>query len=248
MIRNNRRPQPSGLPKFFAPTLFWLLLVFALPAVSAQTVIINAPSTDVVPEKRVYVEFDFLGHLASYQNGGFQAYIPRVVYGLGKGVEIGLNATWTKAATPDQPVELQPTVKWKFYENEKHGVAMSGGATMFITVANRTGADTFGMFYSNVSKKVAGNYGPRFTGGGYGLVARANGQGTKGGVMFGFEQPLHKKVSWVNDWFSGKNRFGYAATGFSIVPNDKTALGITYVVGNQGRGNNGLLTWVGYTF
>ena len=228
--------------------LLSLLIVLTIQMVQAQTVIINTPSTDVVPEKKVYVEFDFLGHLSSYQTGGFQTYIPRVVYGAGKGVEVGLNATWSKAATPNQPVELQPNVKWQFYNNEKKGIAMSGGGMLFTTVANRTGTDSFGMLYSNVSKKVSGTYGPRITGGGYGLVARADGQGNKAGAIVGFEQPLHKKVSWINDWFSGKNRFGYASTGFAIVPNDKTALGVSYIVGNQGRGNNGLFTWVGYTF
>ncbi|MFN7931375.1 MAG: hypothetical protein U0Y68_26280 [Blastocatellia bacterium] len=225
-----------------------LLMMLALAAVRAQTVIINTPSTDVVPEKKVYVEFDFLGHLASYQNGGFQTYIPRVVYGAGKGVEVGLNAAWTKAETPDQPVEVQPNVKWRFYNNEKKGVAMSGGAMMFATVANRTGADNFGMLYSNISKKVSGTYGPRVSVGGYGLVGRANGLGSKGGAMVGVEQPLHKKVSVIADWFSGKNRFGYAAGGFSILPTEKTAVGVSYIVGNEGRRNNGLFTWVGYTF
>ena len=225
-----------------------LLMALAAQAVSAQTVVISTPSTDIIPEKKVYVEFDFVGHIASYQNGGYQTYIPRVVYGAAKGVEVGLNASWTKAATPDQPVELQPNVKWQFYNNEKSGVAMTGGAMGFFTVANRTGADNFGMFYSNVSKKISGAYGPRITAGGYGLAGRANGLGAKGGALVAYEQPLHKKVSWVNDWYSGNNRFGYLSTGFSIVPNSKTGIGVTYVFGNQGRGNNGLLTWIGYTF
>jgi hypothetical protein len=223
-------------------------LVFVCAAASAQTVIINTPSTDVVPEKKVYLEFDFLGHVASYQNGGFQTYIPRVVFGTGKGVEIGLNATLTKSGTPDQPVEIQPNVKWQFYSNEKKGVAMAGGAMGFFTVANRTGADNFGMLYSNISKKVAGDYGPRLSGGGYGLVGRTSGTGSKGGAMVAFEQPLHKKVSWINDWYSGKNRFGYASTGLSYLPSSKTALGVSYIFGNTGRGNNGLFGWVGYTF
>lgn len=236
------------LQKFFAVGSAALGLVLTMQAVSAQTVIINTPSTDVVPEQTVYVRFDFLGHLADYQNGGFQTYVPRVVYGTGKGIEVGLNAAWTKAGIPDQPVELQPSVKWQFYNNEKKGLAMSGGAMMFITVANRAGTDSFGLLYSNVSKRVAGNYGPRITIGGYGLVARANGLGNKGGAMIGWEQPLHKKVTWVNDWYSGKNRLGYASTGLSITPNSRTALGVSYIFGNEGRGNNGLYSWVGYTF
>ena len=162
--------------------LLSLLIVLTIQMVQAQTVIINTPSTDVVPEKKVYVEFDFLGHLSSYQTGGFQTYIPRVVYGAGKGVEVGLNATWSKAATPNQPVELQPNVKWQFYNNEKKGIAMSGGGMLFTTVANRTGTDSFGMMYSNISKKVSPKEaGPPLPQSSHGAVGRwAVGQFTGG--------------------------------------------------------------------
>ncbi len=228
--------------------LLCCLTLSVAPLVSAQTWVINIPSADVVPEKKLYVEFDFYGHLKSNQNGGSQAYYARALYGLTKNVEVGANVVWSKSGTPDQPVEVQPAVKWQYYKNEKHGIVMSGGATGFLTVTNRTGTDNFGQVYSSLSKKIAGKYGSRFTGGGYRLVGRNNNQGSKGGALVGFEQPLHAKVTWINDWLSGNNRFGYASTGFSIVPNPKTAIGISYSFGNQGRGNNGIFTWVGYTF
>jgi hypothetical protein len=236
----------SLLPRqIFALTL---LAAFSTLAVQGQTVIINTPSTDVIPEKKVYVEMDFLTHIDSHQNGGYQTYLPRVMYGVAKGLEIGFNVAATDALAPNQPVEVQPNIKWQFYSNEKHGIAFSGGAQGFFTVANRTGADNFGMLYTNASKKITGTYGPRFSGGGYRLVGRAVGNGSLGGAMVGYEQPLHKKVTWINDWFSGKNRFGYVSSGFSIVPNSKTSIGVSYIVGNQGRANNGLFSWVGYTF
>src|SRR5215470_19760006 len=57
----------------------------------AQSTIFNIPSTDVVAKKKVYFEFDLVTHLESHDNGGFQTYVPRVVVGVGKGVEVGLN-------------------------------------------------------------------------------------------------------------------------------------------------------------
>jgi len=55
----------------------------------AQSTIFNIPSTDVVAKKKVYFEFDFISHLESHDNGGFQTYVPRVVVGVGKGVDEG---------------------------------------------------------------------------------------------------------------------------------------------------------------
>src|SRR5262249_38721045 len=69
-------------------------------AVFAQSTIFNIPSTDAVAKKKVYFEFDFISHLESHDNGGFQSYVPRVVVGLGKGVEVGVNLATTSSAAP----------------------------------------------------------------------------------------------------------------------------------------------------
>jgi hypothetical protein len=108
--------------------------------------------------------------------------------------------------------------------------------------------DTFGLLYSVVSKKWKGNYGPRLTGGGYGLVARAGGNGTNGGAIAGYEQPLAKRVSFVMDWLSGKNRFGYVTPGFSFTVSKTSALYAGYSIGNSGRKNNALFIYYGITF
>src|SRR5258705_7418140 len=85
--------------------------------VTAQSTLFNIPSTDVVAEKKVYLEFDFISHLESHQNGGFQSYVPRVVYGAAKHLEIGANVSLTDALAPNQPVEFQPNAKYQFYSN-----------------------------------------------------------------------------------------------------------------------------------
>jgi hypothetical protein len=236
----------GAIPARVLALLGALLLTGA--TVSAQTTVINSFSTDIVAEKKLYAEFDVFSTPSSHQVGGFQVYIPRLVYGVSKNVEVGFNATFTDALTPQQPVEIQPNIKWRFYNNEDKGVAASGGFIYYTIVHNRAGSDSFGLFYSNLSKKFKSDYGPRFTVGGYGLVGRTDGAGPKGGVTLAYEQPLHSKVSWVTDWLSGQNRFGYASTGLSIVPNSKTSIGMTYSFGNYGRGNHGIFSWVGYTF
>ena len=214
----------------------------------AQSTLFNIPSTDVVAKKKTYLEFDFVSHLESHQDGGFQTYVPRAVFGLGKGLEAGVNVTFTDALAPDQPVELQPNIKYQFYSNESKGLAASAGGILYTTIAHRAGTDTFGLLYTVVSKKFKGSYGPRVTGGGYGLVGRASGNGNEGGAIVGYEQPLLKKVSFVADWFSGRNRFGYVTPGLSLALPRASALYAGYSIGNTGRKNNALFVYYGITF
>ncbi|HYW70592.1 MAG TPA: hypothetical protein VE961_06145 [Pyrinomonadaceae bacterium] len=216
--------------------------------VNAQSTLFNIPSTDVVAKKKTYVEFDFISHFESHQDGGFQGYVPRVVVGVGKHVEIGTNVAFVDTLAPDQPVEIQPNVKYQFYSNEKNGVAASVGGILYTPIAHRAGIDTFGMLYSTVSKKFRGNYGPRLTGGGYGLVGRASGNGNEGGAIAGYEQPVSRKVNFVMDWFSGKNRFGYVTPGFAFTVSKTSALYAGYSIGNSGRKNNALFVYYGITF
>ncbi len=214
----------------------------------AQSTLFNIPSTDVVAEKHAYLEFDFVGHLERFADGGFHAYVPRAAFGVGKNVEVGTNVAFLRTATPGQPVELQPNVKYRFYNNESNGVAASVGGILYAPVAHRAGTDTFGLVYAVVSKKVKGDYGPRVTGGGYGLVGRAGGQGSEGGAILGYEQPLHRKVSFVADWLSGRNRFGYVTPGLSFALPRASALYAGYSAGNFGRKNNALFVYYGITF
>src|SRR5918911_4099027 len=67
----------------------------------AQSTLFNIPSTDVVAEKKTYLEFDFVSHLESHRDGGFQAYVPRAVFGAGKHLEVGTNVAFLDAEAPD---------------------------------------------------------------------------------------------------------------------------------------------------
>lgn len=228
--------------------LLLALILLCSNDVVAQSTIFNIPSTDVAAKGKTYLEFDLITHLESHKNGGFQAYIPRAVFGLGKGVEIGANFAFTDALTPNQPVEFQPNLKWQAYSNEDKGVAVAVGGIAYLPIAHRTGTDDFGLLYTTVSKKFKGSFGPRLTGGGYGLVGRDDGTGTKGGAIVGYEQPVHAKVSIVADWFSGKNRFGYVTPGFAFTLPKNTIFYAGYSVGNEGRKNNALFLYYGITF
>src|SRR5262249_732524 len=136
----------------FALFVIGALTVLQRQTTFAQSTIFNIPTTDAVAPKKVYFEFDFLSHMESQDKGGFQAYVPRVVVGVGKGVEVGLNVAATHSAAPTV-VYAQPNIKWRFYANDDGGVAMSAGAIAYTPLKDRSANDSFGLFYSNVSKK-----------------------------------------------------------------------------------------------
>ena len=225
-----------------------LLTLLQAHTTKAQSTIFNIPSTDVVAPKKVYLEFDFISHFTSHADGGFQIYAPRVVVGVAKKVEAGINVSVVDSFAPNQPVYISPNVKVQLYNNESNGVAVAAGGLLYTPVAHRAGADTYGFLYSVVSKKVKSDYGPRITGGAYGLPGLSDGLGTKGGAIVGYEQPVSKRVSFVADWFSGKNAFGYATPGFSITLPKSSLFNIGYSIGNHGRGNNALFVYYGITF
>jgi hypothetical protein len=227
-----------------------LLITCLLSLVSgaaAQSTLFNVPTTDVQAPRKVYLEADFITHFASYKDGGYQTYGPRLVVGVTKETEVGVNVFYTKSSDPE-PVEIQPNFKWRFYANEKRGLAAAVGFLITIPMTRRHEAKNTGMFYLVGSKSFSGDYGPRFTFGGYGLVGPFEEGTTRSGVIAAYEQPVTKKVSFVTDWFSGNNDVGYVTPGVGINFSSKNSLYTGYSIGNEGRGNNFLAVYYGYSF
>jgi hypothetical protein len=239
------RISPSG-PSCIALIIGIFLSSFGI--VAAQSTIATVPSTDALADKKVYLEFDFISHYASHHDSGFQSYLPRAVVGVGHNIEVGANLVYTDGFGVNQPIEIQPGLKWQFYRNEQNGVAAAAGAMLYTPLTHRAGTDTFVMLYAVMSKKVAGKFGPRLTGGGYALVGRNEGTGARGGPIAAYEQPLVPRVSFVMDWFGGRNRFGYVTPGLSFATTKRSLLYTGYSIGNQGRRNNALFTYYGITF
>ncbi|HVS80230.1 MAG TPA: hypothetical protein VHE60_00680 [Pyrinomonadaceae bacterium] len=229
-------------------TLLVALLSLSAQIANAQSTLVTIPSTGVVSAGAVYLEFDFISHYASHHNGGFQTYASRAVVGVGHNVEVGVNVVYTGGFGVNQPIEIQPNIKWRFYQNEKQRVSAAVGVMLYAPITHRTGTNTFVMLYALVSKKMAGKFGPRFTGGGYALPGRDDGTGAKAGAMAGYEQPLAPRVSFVMDWASGRNRFGYVTPGLSFATTQHSNLYTGYSIGNHGRGNNALFAYYGITF
>lgn len=223
--------------------LFVVLLLCGTPAYA------QSASTDVLPKGTHYLEFDLNSHLERHQDGGYQTYASRLVVGVKKRLEVGLNMELSHPIVPDQGIELQPNIKWQYYHNESKGTAASVGAIAFVPIFKRAGTDTFGLTYANFSKQLRGDFAPRFTVGAYAVVGRERGYGSRVGAILGYAQPLHRKVSFGLDWWSGSNdRMGYVTPSLTFAVSKRSQLTIGYGLGNCGRKNNELVMAYGITF
>ena len=215
--------------------------------VSAQLTVINTPSTDTLQAKRFYIEADFLAKPAAYRRGGFQQYGYRTVYGLDRKTEAGVSLFYTRNGF-DTPTEAQFSLKRKLYTSEKHGLAAAAGVTAIIPLNKAGGTRKLAMIYGTFSKTLNRLRGMRLTAGTYHVVNGGRAFGARTGMTLAIEQPVSKRVTLVGDWFTGKNRFGYYATGVSIAVTKRQVLTVNYNFGNFGAGNNYLSVFYSFMF
>lgn len=229
------------------------LFLVAADGAMAQSTIFNIPTTDTVSKGKVYFEFDFLPQIPK-SDGANRTYIynPRLVVGLAPSVEAGVNVA-SVHTSPTTNVFLQPNIKWRFFSDDKNGLAAAGGGILFTPANHRGGISTYGLLYGEFSKKVkTGTHGPRFHAGPYGIVhGGSRWVGPKAGAILGYEQPIHPTVSIVADWFSGKNVFGYFTPGLSVTLPANGIFNAGYSLGNDsysGNNNRFLFVYYGVTF
>lgn len=243
---------------FVSAILFMLAAVSHNPAV-AQTTMFNAPTTDVTGKDKVFLEFQYLRQVPDQSTTPTTSiYVPRALVGLGNNIEVGANVAFVNTeGTSRTNAFFSPNIKWRFYENEEHGLAASGGGILFTPINNRADSNTFGLIYSNVSKKIRATYGPRFTAGVYGIVGSSDAEfaGPRAGAIVGYEQPFHPKLSFAADWMSGKNGFGFFTPGVvvNLPKNSQFKLGYsfgndTFAKNDRDKDNRFLFVRYGITF
>ena len=226
-------------------SLGMVLILLTGNIANAQQTIFNVPTSDVLDVGKVYVELD-----ASFKTNDedalrkFSSFVPRLVVGVGGNVEVGLNVTGNIQPGADSTT-LVPTVKWKFYKNEKKQVALFGGTNVYIPVRNR--AYNIGSYsYIALSKTIKKS---RITAGGF--VASKNvfaPNAVRGGGQFGFEQAVNSKFTVAADWVTGRHANGYFTPGVIYKPHPKVTTYLSYSIGNDkdAAGNHFFLLEVGY--
>lgn len=226
-------------------------LLFTLPVSGhAQQTIFNVPSSDVLDKGKVYGELDVTfktnddpGNVAPR----FSSFVPRVVVGAGRRVEIGVNITGNTNPGPDSTTFV-PAIKYKAYDGGDNGWAIVLGDNVFIPVRHKS-YDIGNYIYAQTSKTFSTK--ARVTFGGYHFsdnVVAAGAQ--RAGGQFGFEQPITSKVGFAADWYTGKQAAGYFTPGFNFKPHPKATGYVGYSIGNTNlsNGNHFFYTAIGINF
>lgn len=226
--------------------LIFSFLAFAASA-NAQQTVFNVPTADVLDKGKVYVELD-----ASFKTNNdealrkFSSFVPRIAVGAGRNVEVGLNLTGNIQPGADTTT-LVPTVKWRFYQNEKKDLAVFAGNNFYIPVRNKS--YNFGTYtYAAVAKTINKT---RLTAGAFVFsknVVAPN--AARGGGQFAVEQTINSKLTLAADWFTGRHANGYFTPGVIYKPHPKVTTYFSYSIGNAdaNKGNHFFLFELGYNF
>lgn len=212
---------------------------------AAQSTILTMPSTDIMADGKV--GFRLVTRFKTNTETAkkpFSSFVPRVIYGLRKDVEIGLNLTGNVQPGIDATTFV-PTIKWRPYYSEEHHVAIVVGNSFYLP--SRHKKYDFGSYtYAQASKRFSN--GTKVTAGSYlftkNVVAK---NANRAGGQFAVEHPISKKVSFAADWLTGKHSSGYFTPGVKISFNPRISAAVGYSIGNENasRGNHYFYTSFG---
>jgi len=155
-VRDWEKRDMSGTARFLFRSFFIAatLTIIAAPA-AMQTTIFDIPTADTLPRDSWNLEADFIAKPVRYRDGGYQTYGYRVAYGLGHTTEVGSNFYYTYDGS-EHVAQVELSAKQKVYQNEKHGVTVSGGAVAFVPLKSRNGDKTSVIVYANAGKTITG--------------------------------------------------------------------------------------------
>lgn len=214
----------------------FLMTIFVLDAFAQQT-IFNVPSPDVLEKGKIYFELD-----ATFKTNDqetlrrFSSFVPRVVAGIGGAAEVGLNLTGNVQPGRDATT-LVAAIKWRVYDNEKNGVQIIVGDSVFVPLRNKS-YNVGNYAYAQISKTFRSK--TRVTGGAYYFTKNVVSSAARVGGQFSFEQPITGKLNIAADYYTGRNAAGYFTPGINFKPHRKLTGYLGYSLGNAdlNKGNH----------
>lgn len=207
-----------------------------------QETVFDVPSADILDKGKVYGELD--GTVRPVDP--LATFTPRVVVGVGHGIEVGANFDGLSALTLGE-LDISPTVKWRLWGDKTSGWSLFTGDNLFFPVCRRS-YNAGNYVYASFAKEWKS--GTRIAFGGYdftrNVVARAN----RAGGQFTFEQPITSRFTLATEWYTGNTQVGYVNPGVILKPTSKFTLYGAYQIGNAGvtKGNHRFLWELGYNF
>jgi hypothetical protein len=221
-----------------------VLFLIAVPVYDAcgQETVFNVPSADVLDAGKVYGELDGTVRVVD----PFAMFTPRIVVGIGHGIEVGANFDGLSAPTLDQ-LDISPTVKWRLWNRETSEWSFYVGDNLFFPVRQRT-YNAGNYAYASFAKQW--KHGTRVGFGGYDFTRYVVANANRAGGQFTFEQRLNDRWTLAAEWYTGKQAVGYANAGAIIKLTSKLTLYAAYQIGNANvaTGNHMFLWELGYNF
>ena len=218
------------------------LAIFPLRSAYAQETVFDVPSADILDNGKVYGELDGTVRPVNL----FATFTPRVVVGVGHGIEVGVNFDGLSAPTLEQ-YEISPTVKWRVWKAKTSGWSFFVGDDLVFPVYLRT-YNAGNYAYATLAKEWKS--GTRITAGAYDFTRNVVAKANRAGGQFTFEQTVNKRFTLAAEWYTGNNSAGYVNPGAIIKLSSKLTFYAAYQIGNAGvtNGNHQLLWEFGYNF
>lgn len=225
-IPNHPKLSPALLP------IFMSILLLLAGNVNAQSTIFATPSTDILPEGKVGIRFIAKFKLNDQEaRKKFTQFAPRVIFGVKRNVEIGVNLFGNTQPGRDATT-IVGSVKWRFYANEKHKTALVVGNNLYIPLRNKK--YNLGNYFYVAGSKVLSGTKTKLTLGSYYFTQNVVAQNAaRAGGQFGLEQPINPRVTFAAEWLTGRHSSGNLTTGFRIKVNKRTVASLGYTIANS---------------
>jgi len=219
-----------------------LLAIFPAGCTYAQQTVFDVPSADVLDKGKVYGELD--GTVRPVDP--LATFTPRVVFGIGHQIEVGMNFDGLSAPTLGE-LEVSPTAKWRLLSSKTSGWSFFVGNDLFFPVHERN-YNAGNYVYAVFAKEW--NRGTRISFGGYDFTRRVVASANRAGGQFTFEQRINSRLTLAAEWYTGNQATGYVNPGAIIKLSPKLTLYAAYQIGNAGvtAGNHQFLWEIGYNF
>jgi hypothetical protein len=219
-----------------------LLAMFSVCRAYGQETVFDVPSADILDKGKVYAELD--GTVRPVDP--VATFTPRVVFGIGHQIEVGLNFNGLSTVSSDE-WSVSPTAKWRVWKGQSSGWSFYVGDDLFFPVRNRS-YNTGNYIYAAFAKEW--KHGTRIGLGGYDFTKNVVASANRAGGQFTFEQQVNKRLTLAAEWYTGKTAVGYVNPGAIIKLTSKLTLYTAYQIGNYGvtSGNHQFLWEFGYNF
>jgi hypothetical protein len=222
--------------------LLLLLIVFPVRRAYGQETVFDVPSADILDKGKVYGELD--GTVRPVDP--MATFTPRVVVGIGYGIEVGVNFDGPSAPVLGETV-ISPTIKWRPWKAKTSGWSFLVGDDLFFPVYQRT-YNVGNYTYASLAKEW--KHGTRIGIGAYDFTRKVVADANRAGGQFTFEQVINKHVTLAAEWYTGKTSEGYVNPGAIMKLTSKLTFYAAYQIGNSGitTGHHQFLWEFGYNF